>query len=469
MMIVLEASATMDAADVAPTRLGRARQKVHDLAAARPGARTGLIVYAGTAHLVLPPTEDVAVLTTFADAISTMLMPVAGDDAAAALAEAEKILALDPTPGSIVFVTDGIDAASRPPLLAAADRGEHELLVMAVGTERGGALTTADGRIRTDGSGTPITARLDAAGLRELEAGGIFVTSQTLDDSDIERIGGRAQSHLERVRQARGDRWSDAGVLLMWPVLLLLLPWFRRGWSIRWRRLSAAAGMLAATLLALPAATTVQALQETPSATPVPEAAAETPAGGFIDLWLTRDQQGRRLFERGDFAAAARTFEDPMWRGVAAYRADDFPGALQAFALVQAPDGDFNLGNTYARLRDWERAIAAYDRVLEAQPGRADAAANRALVAALRDAEAEEQPPPPSGDAAPPTFDADEVAFDNEEDQGSEGEVEMSVLTDEQIAEMWLRQLTTSPAQFLRGKFAIQAANREAANTAAEQ
>jgi len=158
-----------------------------------------------------------------------------------------------------------------------------------------------------------------------------------------------------------------------------------------------------------------------------------------------------------------------MWRGVAAYRADDFPGALQAFALVQAPDGDFNLGNTYARLRDWERAIAAYDRVLEAQPGRADAAANRALVAALRDAEAEEQPPPPSGDAAPPTFDADEVAFDNEEDQGSEGEVEMSVLTDEQIAEMWLRQLTTSPAQFLRGKFAIQAANREAANTAAEQ
>jgi Ca-activated chloride channel family protein len=463
LMIALEASATMDASDVAPTRIGRARQKVRDIAASRPGARTGLIVYAGTAHLVLPPTEDVAVLTMYAEAISTGLMPAEGDDAAAALTVAEEVLALDPTPGSIVFLTDGIDAGSRPALLEAADRGENEILILAFGTERGGALMTPDGRVRTDGGGAPLTASIDAAGLRELESGGIFVTTQTLDEADIERIGRRVQSHLERVQQLTGDRWSDAGLLLMWPVLLLMLPWFRRGWAIRWRRLSAATAVAIVPLLLLPGARPVAAGQEAPEAeAPAAAAAVETPAGGFIDLWLTRDQQGRRMFERGDFSAAGATFEDPMWRGVAAYRAGDHAGALQSFALVATPDGALNMGNAYVQLRDWDNAIAAYDRALAEREGWTEAADNRALAIALRDAEAEEEEPPPSGGAAP-TFDPDEVVFDSEEDEGSEGEVEMSVLSDEQIAEMWLRQLTTSPAQFLRGKFAIQAAMREEA------
>jgi len=43
-------------------------------------------------------------------------------------------------------------------------------------------------------------------------------------------------------------------------------------------------------------------------------------------------------------------------------------------------------------------------------------------------------------------------------DQGSEGEVQMQAFSDEQMADMWLNQLTTSPAGFLRTKFAIQAA-----------
>src|SRR5262249_58304839 len=106
MMVVIDLSPTMDATDVAPTRLERVKQKVHDLLALRPGSRTGLVVYAGTAHLVVPPAEDPALLALFLDALATDLMPVAGRNAPAALGLADALLAKEPAPGTILFFTD---------------------------------------------------------------------------------------------------------------------------------------------------------------------------------------------------------------------------------------------------------------------------------------------------------------------------------------------------------------------------
>ena len=64
-MIVLALSTSMDQADVAPTRLERAKQKIRDLLGVRAGARSGLIAYAGTAHLVMPLTDDRSVIEPF--------------------------------------------------------------------------------------------------------------------------------------------------------------------------------------------------------------------------------------------------------------------------------------------------------------------------------------------------------------------------------------------------------------------
>src|SRR5262245_15225056 len=62
LMIALAVTSSMTQQDVAPSRLERAKQKIKDLLTARAGARTGLIAYAGTAHLVMPLTDDSGVI-----------------------------------------------------------------------------------------------------------------------------------------------------------------------------------------------------------------------------------------------------------------------------------------------------------------------------------------------------------------------------------------------------------------------
>ena len=71
----------MGQTDVAPSRLERAKQKISDLLArARRARAPGLIAYAGTAHLVMPLTDDRAVIEPFLAALTPDLMPSDGQE-----------------------------------------------------------------------------------------------------------------------------------------------------------------------------------------------------------------------------------------------------------------------------------------------------------------------------------------------------------------------------------------------------
>lgn len=186
----------------------------------------------------------------------------------------------------------------------------------------------------------------------------------------------------------------------------------------------------------------------------------------FIDLWLTADQQGQRAFDQGDYSEAAQRFEDPLHKGTAFYLSEDFVSALAEFAKVDTAEGWFNRGNSLAHLERYEEAIEAYAKALELRPDYPAAAANIEYLQPFLPLEFEGGEMGTVGrDAA-----ADEVVFDADKDRlDQEGidtvvEGEQQVVSDEQLAEIWLRQVDTSPTSFLRYKFAYQAA----ANTAGE-
>jgi Ca-activated chloride channel family protein len=422
----------MDAVDVQPSRIERAKQKVRDLLALRPGARTGLLAYAGSAHMVLPLTDDAAILETYLESLATSIMPTRGKDPTEALARAEQMFARDSAAGTILFITDGIGERYAGAFKEHAKSSRHAVLVLAIGTAEGGAIRGPGGELRTGPDGAPLVARLDEKGLKAVsEEAGVPVRRATIDAADVRTIQRQIRAHQQRVNDEEGtQRWQDFGYWLVFPAALMTLAWFRRGWSIRW-----VAVLLVSICFVLPGCSR----DEDPR---------------FADLWLTRDQQGRSHFERGDYLEAAKRFEDPLWKGIALCRAGEYDSAAAEFARVQTAEGFFNLGNAYARSGRHAAAAGAYEQALDRQGDYPDARFNLALVRSLVPAQKENTGDEPGGE---PSLDPDEVKFDEKGKKGKAGEVDLQQLSEEQIAELWLRKIQTTPAQFLRNKFAYQA------------
>ena len=97
------------------------------------------------------------------------------------------------------------------------------------------------------------------------------------------------------------------------------------------------------------------------------------------------------------------------------------------------------------------------------RPEYQDAAFNRDLIQALIDRQKEEEEDYAGGTGG--QLEADEIVVDEKGKKGEAAEMtqmEEAALSDEQMAELWMRRLQTTPANFLRMKFAFQAAKREA-------
>lgn len=436
LVIVLKTSWSMNAIDIQPTRLERAKDKVRALLAARAGSRTALVVYAGSAHLVMPFTDDAAAIELFLPGIEPAIMPKPGDEPTAGVAMADAMLAREPVPGSVLLVTDGVPAAQIAPLSRPVAR--RQLLVLGVGTSQGGPIRTGENRFQTTASGARAIAHLDKASLETLgRQADAFVATITMDDRDVTRIERGIQHHMEAVEAAeREQRWIDAGYYLVFPVVALALGWFRRGWTVRWA--------LTMLLVMVPAGET-SAQEASPGERPF----------RFIDLWLTPDQQGRRAFQRGDFEAAAALFVDPMWRGLSLYRAGDLSAAAEAWSLVETPEANYNRGNALARLGEYKLAVAAYDQALAARPGLANARANRDLVLRAMRKPAPKEEEQEEGPDVPP----DKVVFDEEGEKGKRGRVQLPTQR-ELVTDAWLKSVQASPADFLRMRFAIEAEQR---------
>ena len=111
LVVLLKVSETMNATDVQPSRLERAKFKLRDLLEERAGAPSALIVYSGSAHLVMPLTRDERILSAMVEDLTPDLMPADGDTLADALKRAEALLARAKVPGSVVVLADAVSPA----------------------------------------------------------------------------------------------------------------------------------------------------------------------------------------------------------------------------------------------------------------------------------------------------------------------------------------------------------------------
>jgi Ca-activated chloride channel family protein len=493
LVIALDLSRSMDAGDVKPGRLVRARHKVADILTLRKEGQTALLSYAAESFVVTPLTEDSATISALLPSLSTEIMPSQGSRADKALSQAFTLFDnAGFARGDVLIVSDGfsqLEVDSMEQILK--NRNRFRVSVLAVGTEDGGPIPLENGGFLKDDNGSIVISRLQAQPMRDIvdNSGGNFQVL-VASDSDVRELYNTFRSRPfaddAQASDLSADLWREQGPWLLLLVLPLIALMFRRGLIM---------GLL---VFLLPISPDALALE-------------------WKDLWQNDDQQGRRAFEQGDHRSAAELFDNPDWKAAALYRAEDYERALEYWKNNDSGIGHYNRGNALANLGKLQEAISAYEQALHKNPGHEDAAYNKKQLEELlrqqqqdsqqeqnsqsgeqqseqddsgqqqgeqgqQDQSAQQQnehseDSPPDGqqaESAEQQQSEDETDSsqpdqaennESEESQQQAGQIENEQDLDQQMseqsAEQWLRKIPDDPGGLLRRKFLYQYRQRD--------
>jgi Ca-activated chloride channel family protein len=511
-IIVLDLSRSMDSPDLKPSRATRARFKVADILAQIEDGQVGLVVFAGDAFVVSPITRDADTIANMLPALLPEIMPVQGSRLDLGLAKAGELFAqAGVTQGTVIAITDGSNGEPALEQARALAAQGFAVSVLAVGSEQGAPIPTAEGDLLKDGDGNIVVARLNQAELQALaRAGGGHYAAIRADNSDLELLLPPSYNTLAATAEPtdqQAESWQEQGPWLVLPLLPLAALAFRRGWLV---------------LLVI---TMNQVFWPPPAA-----------AWDWNDLWLRSDQQAQQALDREQPERALELASDPWQRGTAAYRAGNYEQAVAAFSELSNAYGYYNRGNALAQLGRYDEALQAYDAALNRQPDMEEAKANQAVVEELIQQQQEQQQPDKDPDQQPQTEAGDDEQQRSQDqaqggqgqqseeqqaqtnnqpdetgddqgdpdprdtDSGAEGEQQQQVpqqtsqqqeqdqapqeseqqevteaegeaLSEEQrqVMEQWLRRIPDDPAGLLRRKFLYQYQRREAKPAAGEQ
>jgi Ca-activated chloride channel family protein len=469
---MLELTPQMLASDTPPNRLEQAKRKLLDLLQARRDAQTAIVVFAGSAHTLVPLSDDLATSRNLLESLTPSIMPEPGRRADLALNQALQLLEQGGQgQGRILLIGSGLDQQERLGISQALGKRGARLHMLGIGSAEGAPIVQENGSFLKDAQGAILIPRLDSADLARFarQIGGRY-RQASLDDRDLDDLGLLAAPQQLRSdgEQTRLQTWADQGHWLLLPLLLLAACAGRRGWLF----------CLPLLLLGVP---------------------QTSYAFSFDDLWWRADQQGQRLLEAQRPGEAAARFADPQWQGLALYQAGDYPAAAERFARGDNAVAHYNRGNALARSNELEAALEAYDQALELQPDLLPAQTNKALIEQLLQQSQQEQnqqqdqepeadsaptppqqpqagsaepdadkPPPAAGQSGPdeeepapsqPTPGDSDTPTPSEPDDDLPGEEQVASAAPpldgerRQALEQWLRQIPDEPGELLRRKF----------------
>lgn len=449
MLVVLDNTDSMLQKDLPPSRLERAKQKISDLLAARSGGRTGLVVFAGSAHVAMPVTQDNKVFAPFLAAITPEIMPIEGKLAEKALPLIDQQLQQQ-AGSTVLLVSDEVNQQTIRAYKAFFTQRPYQLLVLAAGNAN---IVSND----------PV----DLASLGELaSATNGHLVEVTVDNHDIESLN----RYIERNMQINGESsmpWQDMGYGLLIPIALIMLLWFRKGWLVQWCIIAT----ISATLF-VPTKVMAEAISVKVETNELTETRSTWQKIGqwWWDLWLTPDQQGQWLFNQRQYLEAAKHFRDPLRQGTAYYYAGEYKLAHSAFIQMGNDYGLYNAASALARQREY---VAARDLLmtLSEKPTltaalKEDVQHNLNVISGIVEEvnrTSESQAGSTDGPEESLELDQDKPrtgdGVDEETAQQLMKKQQLSaddILADQEVADKWLKRVEADPKYFLRAKFQIQ-------------
>lgn len=364
LVIVMDLSLSMEATDVKPSRLVRARHKLLDILSSRTQGQTALIVFAGQAHIVSPLTEDTDTIAAMVPALSPLIMPALGSRLDAGIELAHALMKnAGIARGRILIISDGIEAGDVEPLAKLMNNSAHAFVMLTTGTEGGGPIPLPDSGFLKQENQIVIVKTEQEFLTRLAGKTGMGLKNMRPDDSDFHALLDEPILNLDkktRTLEREFDQWQEQGPWLLLLLTPLVALGFRRGW------------LLGVVMIML-----VQPGQSW--------------AFGWDELWQKRDQQGQEAFSAGEHEKASQLFKDPLWKGSAQYRAGNYPAAAEAFGSVESAQGHYNRGNALAKAGQLDAAIQAYQQALEMDETLEDARSNKELVEQLKQQQEQQQ------------------------------------------------------------------------------
>lgn len=468
LVVALDLSRSMDAGDLQPTRLARAKLKLLSLLERRASGQTGLIVFSAHAFTVSPLTADTETITALVSSLTSDIMPSRGSYPEAGVNRAIQIMRQTGiSQGEVLLMTDSAVSPGMEALAQELREDGFILHVMAIGTAEGGPIAQPRGGFLTDNVGQVVVSQVDLGGLERLaNLGGGRFSSLTPDDRDLDYlfpISNLLNAGASESMDFQTDVWRDQGPWLSLLLVPLVALAFKRGWIVLW-----VVGII------------------------LPGTRAE--ALTWDDLWLRADQQGQAAFEAEEHQQASELFQNPEWRAAAQYRAGDFAASASSLENIETAEAHYNRGNALARAGAIPEAINAYDLALELEPEHEDAIFNRDLLLQQQPQESPNQEgqqgenseqdssddgqeesegdsqesqedtstqSAEGGESEPQDSEDPEQVAESDQEDSIEGTPlptaeELEEWASEQAADQWLRRIPQDPGGLLRRKFLYQ-------------
>ena len=363
-VIALDLSQSMLATDIQPNRLERAKFKISDLIDANPRARISLVGFAGSAHTIVPLTNDYRIIKSHISTLSPNVMPFGGSNLQAALEVTDTIINVTTAPATLILFSDDFDEETFNLLQNFATTGNTQIEIVPFNTTTGADVPNFNGRGFLKEQGKNVHSSLNTDILNRLDAiENITVHALTLDNSDMELLAKKIADNIEFKEQdeEKEDDWEDHGLVLIIPFVFMVFLSFRKGWV----------------LYSLVFMMTFSSCSSDTS---------------FKDFWFTKDYQGQQLIDKEEYALAGDTFDDPLQKGVAYYKANDYDAAITAFSKDTTAMGAYNLGVAYFANGDYAAAEIAFGNAVELDPDMENAKSNMQISQHLSGGENEVNP-----------------------------------------------------------------------------
>lgn len=188
----LDLSNSMNAEDVVPSRLERAKKIISESVGRLGGDRVGLIVFAADAYSISPLTNDYSAIQSYIQTASPELISQQGTSFSSVITKAAEMFENAPTTGKLlVILSDGEDNEnSVNRAIELAKKTNIHIVSMGIGTEKGGPIPVKEGSFESfklDRYGETVISRLEESSMQSLakSTSGVYLrvnqTQQSLD------------------------------------------------------------------------------------------------------------------------------------------------------------------------------------------------------------------------------------------------------------------------------------------------